>query len=83
MPYTNVLWIRYIHHWLKQQTTKLPKVSNSFLKDTKEFEKKLVPRSVTTDGSFNTAEEVLEFMRVKGWVTEEQTNNDSSILSDA
>lgn len=84
MPYTNVLWIRYLHDWLKKKMKKFPKMSNEFLMETKVFEKKLLPRSLTTDGSFSTAQEVLEYMVNEGWVSIDQAKEygcDSSFMS--
>lgn len=90
IPYTNVLWIRYLYNWLtNKKASKLYnkwKEYNEFLSDTKEFDRKLVPRTRTTKSSFGSASEVLQYMVEEGWVSVEQAESygfDSSIFSAA
>ncbi len=75
MPYTNVLWIRYILSYLLGQY----KVNGGdkshlaeFASDTKELNKRLDVRTKVENGAFMSATEVLNFVVLKGWVSEDQ-----------
>lgn len=48
----------------------------------RELERRLDTRTKVENGAFGTAEEVLTWMIEEGWVTAEQINGDSTILSE-
>lgn len=89
IPYTNVLWIRYILSYLTK-TFKRSKPLNckedlkAFETETKVLKRKLDVRMKVENGAFSSAMEVLEYAFGKGWVSEEQLEEfgmDSTILS--
>ncbi|KAH8805666.1 hypothetical protein F5884DRAFT_800175 [Xylogone sp. PMI_703] len=84
IPYTNVLWIRAILHYLIKTWTGNKDVLKRFKRDIVELEHRLHPRVTIEDGAFETAHGVLEFIVEQGWVTEQQlegADGDSSWLS--
>jgi hypothetical protein len=55
-----------------------------FEKETKELQSKLNVRALPENGAFSTAQEVLEYVAMKGWVSAEQleaSGVDSTFLS--
>jgi len=86
IPYTNVLWIRAIIHYLIKTWTGNKDVLQRFKRDILELEHRLHPRVAVENGGFETAHGVLEFIVEQGWVTEQQlegTDGESSWLSDS
>lgn len=84
IPYTNVLWIRAILHYLIKTWTGSKDVLKKFKKDILELEHRLHPRVAVEDGGFATAHGVLEFVAEQGWVSEQQlegVDGDSTWLS--
>lgn len=74
LPYTNVLWIRYLTSWLQDNFEYFgdPLVCRLFRRETAEMRVRLNPQTKPEAGGFESAEEVLEFMINQGWVTRQQ-----------
>lgn len=88
-PYSNVIWLRYLLSYLiktgKKQVEGGPKTMSDFTQDTKELQSKLHVRTLPENGAFSTAQEVLEYVAQKGWVSQEQLEAqgvDSTFLSE-
>jgi len=96
IPYTNVLWIRYLIHYLmhaykkelERPNAKLEKHGGmeelqKFKKETTELMKRLNVMTKVKNGAFRSAKDVLDFVYQQGWVNEEQVQDygDSTILS--
>jgi serine/threonine-protein kinase haspin len=73
MPYTNVLWIRYLMWWLQTTFRKYgdSKALELFQEDAKELQRGLSPVT-KLDDSFATAAQILDYTINKGWITREQ-----------
>lgn len=86
IPYTNVLWLRYLWNML---TAKFQRDLSPFERGRyaqveikgKELKRRLDPDTTVERGAFSTAEEVLAWMINEGRVTAEQVSGDASILS--
>ncbi|PMD40861.1 hypothetical protein L207DRAFT_346723 [Hyaloscypha variabilis F] len=78
IPYTNVLWIRYLLFYLEHDLKKHgdKKALEEFKSDTKDFKSKLNPRTTPWNGAFVNARQVLEFCVKAGWVTERQLSQE-------
>ncbi|PMD52536.1 uncharacterized protein K444DRAFT_543262 [Hyaloscypha bicolor E] len=89
IPYTNVLWIRYLLHHLERSFKEHgvdQKELTEFKNQTKELKTRLDPRTLVKNGAFETAGGVLDFVWEKGWVSQEQLEErgvDTTILSEA
>ena len=88
MPYSNVLWIRYLYFYLQRDFKKQggeKAVLKEFLAQTKELRTRMDTR--TKEGAFGSAQEVLVYVVEQGWVSEEQLEergvDSSSFLSEA
>ncbi|KAH8751892.1 hypothetical protein BGZ57DRAFT_101181 [Hyaloscypha finlandica] len=89
IPYTNVLWIRYLLHHLERSFKEHgvdQKELREFKNQTKELKTRLDPRTLVKNGAFETAGGALDFVWEKGWVSQEQLEErgvDTTILSEA
>ncbi|KAE9367951.1 hypothetical protein N431DRAFT_348760 [Stipitochalara longipes BDJ] len=88
IPYTNVLWIRYLLHYLEHNFKKHgeKKYLEAFRYETKELKSKLNPKTAVKNGAFVDARQVLEFCVGAGWVSEGQLLErgvDSTFASEA
>ena len=89
IPYTNVLWIRYLLHHLERSFKEHgvdQKELREFKNQTKKLKTRLDPRTLVKNGAFETAGGVLDFVWEKGWVSQEQLEErgvDTTILSEA
>lgn len=80
MPYTNVLWIRYILHYLLKTyqdrpgglTSSARREFNLFVTAIKELQKRLNTKTKIENGAFTSAQDVLAFALQERWVTEQQ-----------
>jgi serine/threonine-protein kinase haspin len=88
LPYTNVLWIRYVLAYLLKAYKKSggnKNDLNEFTVDTKELNKRLNFKTKVENGAFTSAHDVLAYVVSMGWVSEEQLENygvDESILGE-
>jgi serine/threonine-protein kinase haspin len=86
VPYSNVLWIRYLFMWLRMSYLKTiaPENDNYLwysIPGVSEINKKF---DLRTRQGFESAAEVLIFASEQGWITDEQLDEngvDSTILS--
>ncbi|CZT13510.1 uncharacterized protein RCO7_09304 [Rhynchosporium graminicola] len=90
IPYSNVLWIRYILSFLTKQLkkhspgSKIKKDLVTFEAEIKDMKRRLDVRTKVENGAFESACQVLDYVFLKGWVSEEQLGGaglDSTILS--
>lgn len=89
MPYTNVLWIRYILSYLTKQFKKSKSRGwkdslAKFEGEVKEVKRRLDVRTKVENGAFSSAMEILDFVFELGWVNEEMLEGfgmDSTILT--
>ncbi|KAH6711967.1 hypothetical protein BKA61DRAFT_609327 [Leptodontidium sp. MPI-SDFR-AT-0119] len=89
-PYSNVLWIRYMLSFLTKQFKKhscSPKATKdlvTFETEIKDMKRRLDVRTKVENGAFESACQVLDYVFLRGWVSEEQLGGagmDSTILS--
>ncbi|KAL5322366.1 hypothetical protein ACEPPN_010339 [Leptodophora sp. 'Broadleaf-Isolate-01'] len=89
-PYSNVLWIRYMLSFLTKQFKKHsrgPKATKdivTFETEIKDMKRRLDVRTKVENGAFESACQVLDYVFLRGWVSEEQLGGagmDSTILS--
>lgn len=66
IPYTNVIWIRYILQYLIKHSKCSDAEMRNFRSEVREFQ---------YDLSLDTAEKMLGYAVSKGWVTEEQVES--------
>ncbi|KAL2064679.1 hypothetical protein VTL71DRAFT_3817 [Oculimacula yallundae] len=90
IPYSNVLWIRYILSFLTKQFKKHSRGLKTardlvtFEAEIKDMKRRLDVRTKVENGAFENACQVLDYVFLKGWVSEEQLGGagiDSTILS--
>ncbi|KAK0118595.1 hypothetical protein ONS96_011687 [Cadophora gregata f. sp. sojae] len=78
IPYSNVLWIRYILSFLTKQFkrhSRGPKATKdlaTFEAEIKDLKRRLDVRTKVENGAFVSACQVLDYVFGKGWVSEEQ-----------
>jgi len=85
IPYTNVLWIRYLLQYAIQAWSGSPEDLDTFKGDIDELQHRLKPQTTVKNGGFETAEQVLEYALEKGWITAEQLErygSDASSLAE-
>lgn len=74
IPYTNVLWIRYLLFYLERDFKRYAakEETQAFAKEIRAFKRGLNPRTLALNGGFEDARDVLEFCVDAGWVEEVQ-----------
>ncbi|OWP05445.1 hypothetical protein B2J93_7646 [Marssonina coronariae] len=78
IPYSNVLWIRYILSYLTKTFKKSSRSQSvkeqlrAFEADTRDLKRRLDVRTKVENGAFSSATEVLNFVYGRGWVGESQ-----------
>lgn len=82
-PYTNVLWLAYIYHYLTKHFRGDKADLSKFKKTTKEMWTHLNPEAPPEILSFSSAFDVVRFAVDAGWITETQLMGDKSELQDA
>lgn len=87
IPYTNVLWIKYIlqylgKNYLKSKTNDLT-AYETFKAETKELSSRLNPMTKVENGAFSSAGQMLEYVVAQGWVVEEQIVEYGAELSES
>lgn len=88
IPYTNVLWLRYL---LMMLLGKLkhdgadPNIAKSLEADIKAMKTRFDFRTKVENGAFSTAQDVLVWMIEQGWVTDDQIAGEdgTTFLSEA
>jgi serine/threonine-protein kinase haspin len=88
VPYTNVLWVRYLRSWLGETYQRYGNadILEQFDEEVKVLDKRLNPRTTPASGGFVKALDILQFMMEQGWISEEQVVDngfDSSMLSNS
>jgi serine/threonine-protein kinase haspin len=85
IPYTNVLWLRYLFNMLVLKLKKdcPPATISKIEVEAKELKRRFDVRTKVVNGAFSTAEDVLTWMIQAGWVTEDQIAGDTTFLSEA
>jgi serine/threonine-protein kinase haspin len=88
-PYSNVIWLRYLLSYLiktcKKDLEGSFKAMMDFERETRELQSKLNVRTLKENGAFMKAQDVLEYVAQKGWVSEEQlveSGVDTTFMSD-
>ncbi|KAE8447137.1 hypothetical protein EG329_011121 [Mollisiaceae sp. DMI_Dod_QoI] len=77
IPYTNVLWLRYLLKMLFSKLKKnIPASDKNTMKnletETAELRRRLDTRTKIDNGAFSSAQDILLWMSEQGWVSEEQ-----------
>lgn len=75
IPYTNVLWIKYILGYLQKNFRGAPDHAPAlaqFREDTKELSRRLNSKTLVANGAFSTAKEICQYILDEGWATPDQ-----------
>jgi hypothetical protein len=77
IPFTNVIWVRYLLAWLRQQLDRNGSEDKArvreFTREVNEFQTRL--KSMGDDG-FKSATDILMYMMECGWLTREQVQGE-------
>ncbi|KUJ07155.1 uncharacterized protein LY89DRAFT_789946 [Mollisia scopiformis] len=77
LPYTNVLWLRYLLLMLiRKLKDKHPSLAKNVEAEAKELKRQFEPMTKVENGAFSTAQDVLVWLVGAGWVTEEQISGE-------
>jgi serine/threonine-protein kinase haspin len=85
IPYTNVLWIKYLLGYVKENFKKNSGDAGElsmFEKETKDLSSRLDYRSSVRKGAFSTALEVYQYVIQEGWITKEQVEEMSGVTKE-
>ncbi len=88
IPYSNVLWIRTLLHYLEKSFKKHGIDQTTFSRfrhDIVELRRRLNVQTLEKNGGFTTAQEVLAYVVAQGWISQEQleaSGVDTTFLSE-
>lgn len=68
IPYTNVLWLYYILHYIQENYCGASAFLDVFKSETEELRRKIHPDTSVFNGGFDSANEIFIYTIKKGWL---------------